>query len=72
MTRLRDDPGLIKPVARMDAPSRASSCSSYSPLELSVGKLSPLSAGPMQANATHPISENELYLKLFITNGGGW
>ena len=28
--------------------------------------------GLMQANETHPISENELYLKLFITNGGGW
>ena len=26
----------------------------------------------MQTNATRPISENELYLKLFITNGGGW
>ena len=26
----------------------------------------------MQANTTHPISEDELYLKLFITNGGGW
>jgi hypothetical protein len=32
--------------------------------------LSPV--GLMQTNATHPISENELYLRLFITNGGGW
>ena len=32
----------------------------------------PFSERPMQRNATHPISENELYLKLFITNGGGW
>ncbi len=30
------------------------------------------SLGPMQLNHTHPISENEIYLKLFITNGGGW
>ncbi len=28
--------------------------------------------GPMQAKATPPTTENELYLKLFITNGGGW
>jgi hypothetical protein len=28
--------------------------------------------GLMQTNSRHPISENELYLKLFITNGGGW
>ena len=26
----------------------------------------------MQAMASRPFTENELYLKLFITNGGGW
>jgi hypothetical protein len=26
----------------------------------------------MQAESSRHISENELYLKLFITNGGGW
>jgi len=26
----------------------------------------------MQQPTTPPQSENELYLKLFITNGGGW
>jgi len=26
----------------------------------------------MQADAARPICEHELYLKLFITNGGGW
>jgi hypothetical protein len=26
----------------------------------------------MQAKISFPTSENELYLKLFITNGGGW
>jgi hypothetical protein len=28
--------------------------------------------GPMLATTAPPITENELYLKLFITNGGGW
>ena len=26
----------------------------------------------MLLDKTHPITENELYLKLFVTNGGGW
>jgi hypothetical protein len=30
------------------------------------------SGQPMHRNLDPHISENELYLKLFITNGGGW
>lgn len=30
------------------------------------------SFGCMHVIASPPITENELYLKLFITNGGGW
>jgi len=26
----------------------------------------------MRLNIVNPTSEHELYLKLFITNGGGW
>ena len=41
-------------------------------LEWPEAKLRPF-FGFGRCNATQPIlSENELYLKLFITNGGGW
>jgi len=34
---------------------------------------SPLKAGVMpQSINVNPTSEHELYLKLFVTNGGGW
>jgi len=26
----------------------------------------------MLLDKTHPSTENDLYLKLFVTNGGGW
>ena len=42
-------------------------------LEWPEAKLRPFFGfGRCNATLSHPISENELYLKLFITNGGGW
>jgi 2-polyprenyl-6-methoxyphenol hydroxylase-like FAD-dependent oxidoreductase len=43
------------------------------PVRLAGFSLARYSRNPMNLNATvNPTSQHELYLKLFITNGGGW